>query len=191
MFVDECMMAVPVGDHADCQRPGDFKSGIVKSQAPLMVGAEKSRMLIENFGVVGQGLKPVSKAFRNVKHMMVVTRQFRGKPLPVSGGVGANINDDVENRAGRAADEFDFGMRRNLIMHAPQGAFHFVERNIALYEPGIESVRFEFPPAEGAGEKSPLILDKVRADDKRSLESCFDKFHSSIQMTFLIFASAI
>lgn len=156
-----------------------------------MVGAEKSRMIIENFGVVGQGLKPVSKAFRNVKHMTVVTRQFRGKPLPESGGAGANINDDVENRAGRTPDQLDFRMRRKLIVHAPQRTFFFVKRNIALDKVGIQSARFKLPAAEGAGEKSPLISDKVRGDDKRSLESCFDKFHSSIQMTFFLFASAI
>jgi hypothetical protein len=64
-------------------------------------------------------------------------------------------------------------------MHAPQGAFLNVVRDVALNQPRIQAVLLELPHAEASGKKPPFVLQLLGLDEVGSFQYCFFKKHNA------------
>src|SRR5215470_3070672 len=60
--------------------PRDRAAGIVPAHAALGLGVMEFGDLVEDLGVVGQGLKAVGHALGNVQHAPIVRAQLGGDP---------------------------------------------------------------------------------------------------------------
>src|SRR5262249_14462151 len=77
---------------------------------------------------------------------------------------GVKIDDDVPDRAHRAADKLNLRMRRRLKMHAAQGASARIVRRRMLNEARLEPMRFEFTLAEAARKPAAAVADRLALD---------------------------
>jgi hypothetical protein len=96
----------------------------------------------------------------------------RAEPLPAGGRALAHVHDHVEDRAPGAAHQLGLGRRRDLVMQPADRACLRGSAEIGLHELGDQPVFGEFPCAEGAGEKTPLVaagleVDQVGAGKRR------------------------
>ena len=76
---------VPVAIRQDriAQWPIEAEDGIVPAHATTGVRLVELTDLIEDLGIIGPRLKAMRTALGNVKHVTVLTREFRSEPLPV------------------------------------------------------------------------------------------------------------
>ena len=99
--------------------------------------------LIENLGIVHQGLKTVGKTFGDIEHTPIFPGQFHGNPLSEGRRIPAQVYNHIIQAAPGAANHLFLGMGRRLIMHPPQGARIPVEGDIAL-----RHLRVQPPPGK-------------------------------------------
>jgi hypothetical protein len=71
---------VALADHPDRKRPDDAEGVVVVAVARRRLRRIKGRDLIGDLGIVGQGLKAVCEAFRDIDCAPVLVGEF--KPLP-------------------------------------------------------------------------------------------------------------
>src|ERR1700732_667 len=71
---------VALADHRDRKRPDDAAGGVVVAVARRRLRRKKGRDLIGDLGIVGQCLKAVSKALRDIDCAPVVSAEL--EPLP-------------------------------------------------------------------------------------------------------------
>src|SRR5262249_57833761 len=94
----------------------------------------------------------------------VLGGQLGGEPSAVGRRGGADVGDDVEGGASRAADELDLGARVGLEVQAAQGAGAAVVRDVALHPGGVQAVLGELVEAPGAGEAAALVVVRLGLD---------------------------
>src|SRR5439155_24100194 len=120
--------------------------------------------LVNNFGVRLEGTKAVGKplrheqlvAFRGAQHDCDVTAVARRAP--------ADVDRDIEDRAGGDADEFGLALRRHLEMQAAHDAAVGRERMIFLNESDIDAVPPQHILAKDLGEKAARVAMADRPD---------------------------
>src|SRR5919106_1386115 len=92
-------------------------------------------------------------------------------------GVGAQVDDYVVDGPLRAANQLGFGGRGDLVMHTTQGAFPVVEREVALNEDGLQTMRRKLRRAEGASEITAIVAPLFEINYKSPLKFRFGKLH--------------
>ena len=83
--------------------------------------------------------------------------------LEVGGAFRAKVDDDVKDRATRAAHDFCLGCGWTLKVHAAQCAFFVVKGHVRLRNHGLEPVRLELLLAESPREEAPRIFFASRS----------------------------
>jgi len=144
------------------------KCRIVPPYAASVFRLVKIRHLIVNFGIVAEGLKAVSKPFWYVHRSAILSGQFHGHPLLERRRRRSQVHDHVVDSAGRAANQLCFCVRRGLIVHAAQGAFFLVKRNIALDKASSHSAALEFLFAKGPRKEPTIIGRHLQIDNESS-----------------------
>src|SRR5262245_43363635 len=123
---------VLLGDHRHGQRPGQVESRIVVAQTPLGAGGVELADLVAGLGGVPEDLVPVGEPLRDVERPAVVLVQLDRDVLEVGGALGPEVDDDVEDRPARAADELRLGGGRELEVHPAQRPLLLVEGDVGL-----------------------------------------------------------
>ncbi len=77
--------------------------------------------------VVGQGLKAVGEAGRNVELALVPGRKLKPLPSPVGRRVRPDVNNDIKDRASYATDQLCLSVGRRLKMQPAQCSAFFRE----------------------------------------------------------------
>ena len=138
-------------------------------QAALCARRVELADLVARLGLVLQHLVAVREALGHVERAVVVGGELDGDVLEVGRALRAQVDDDVENRAARAAHELRFRRRRILEVHAAQRALASVERDVGLRDDRLEPVLGEFVLAERAREETAVVLAALEVDDERAL----------------------
>ena len=88
-------------------------------------------------------------------------RQLRSEPAPIRGRGWADIDDDIEDRAGRAAHQLVLLVRRGLIVKSSQGAPTRVIRHAALSQRRAqeEELRRSLREIRGAIDQYKRLVD--------------------------------
>ena len=76
--------------------------------------------LVEYLGIVGQRLKAMRETGWDVQGEPVILGQLGRTPVTVCRGIAAQIQQHIEDRSPRAANQLGLRMRRTLEMHAAQ-----------------------------------------------------------------------
>src|SRR6266545_5865041 len=118
------------------------------------------------------------KALRHIKGAEIVFIQLDGNMLKVSWTFRAQVNDDIEDRAACAADEFRLGCGRILKVHTTQGPFPEVESDIGLRDNRFQSARLELFLAEGTRKKTSGVFSAFQINNICSSELRFRDYHS-------------
>jgi hypothetical protein len=111
--------------------------------------------------------------FRDGKRALVLLVQLGGYMLQITGALGAEIHDNVQNCTASAAHQFGFSRRRVLEMQAAQRPFPKRRRNIDLRNYRFQTVRLEFILAKGPRKKASLVLSALQIDDECAFELGF------------------
>src|SRR5205085_12083648 len=122
-------------------------------------------------------LEAVRETFGHVEHELVLFGQLDAKPLLEGGRIGAQINDDIVERAARAAHEFCLRVGRVLKVHAAQCAFAPVARDVALDNRRGKTLRRKLARRPSARKKTALVLESLRLDHKRARQFRLDEDH--------------
>src|SRR5258706_3078503 len=133
--------------------------------------------MIGRFRIILERLIPVREALRDVDPATILAAQFNRDVLKERRRLRAQVNDDVENRAGAAAYEFGFGRRRKLKVHPSNRAPATVEADVGLCNHGLQPVRGEFVLAERAREESALVLAALQIEGERTPKLGFNENH--------------
>ena len=101
---------------------------------------------------------------RHVERAAVVLVQLDGDALQVGRALGPQVDDDVDDRAARAADDLRLRLRRKLEVHAAQRARDVVEGDVRLRDHGLQAVVGELVLAERAREEAARVLAPLEVD---------------------------
>src|SRR5262249_26452577 len=99
-----------------------------------MAGRVELRDLVKQLGIVRKSHEALRKVSGKVQHPPVRRRQFDAEPLFVRGGPRPEIDNDIEYGAADAPEELGLGVRRRLVMKAPEGCLPDVVKNVGLNE---------------------------------------------------------
>jgi hypothetical protein len=156
----------------------DAQARVIVTQAGGGLRHVELADLIKHFGIRFRNLHAVGEHFGNVERAAVARGQLDANVLQVSGRIWSQVNDDIVNRASRAADEFNLRMRSLLEMHSADGTLLATERDTALNEL-IRQVSFpEFPSAESSREKPARVFERLRFHDDSPRKFCLDEFQN-------------
>src|SRR5262249_6987833 len=117
------------GNHRHRERPLDRQARIVVQEAALRLGVVRSAHLVRNLSPILKNLVAVSETLRNVQRAPVFVVETDGVALEEGRRLRAEVDDDVEDRAARAADELHLRVRRELKMHASDRSGNCVPRD--------------------------------------------------------------
>src|SRR6266436_8868270 len=104
-------LSVLLGHDGDLARPDDAELRIVVPDSGRGLGMIELGRVVVNLRVVLEGEVALRTAFRDVQHLPVTRSELHAEPAPVSGRVGPQVDDDVENGAGCAADDLHLDVR--------------------------------------------------------------------------------
>src|SRR6266853_6706328 len=167
------IVPVPLGDDGHLQRQPDAEERVVPSKPPRAFLRIEFGHLIEDFGVVLQCDETVPESLRDVEHFPVFRGERHRQVFLEGGRIRAQVDDDIAYGTHGAPHQFRFLMGRRLVMHAAEGAFLEVERDIALDQARVESVLPEFPLTPRAGKEAAVILVRLGVDDIGAAQTCF------------------
>ncbi len=115
---------------------------------------------------------------------MIAACQFESVPPLMSGGIGAQVYNDVKNRTLRAADGLRFLMRRKLIMQSAEAGFSRRVPHIDLDGAEIQTKSPEFLRTPGAGEESAVIVVAFEVDQISTFHIGFRESHRDVLAGF-------
>ena len=85
--------------------PGNGQIGIVECDRDILCGVVGAVDAIGHIGRLRERLKPVRTACRDVQRNLGVALKMEALPVAASGRRGSQVDDDVEDRTVRAADQ--------------------------------------------------------------------------------------
>jgi hypothetical protein len=91
--------------------------------------------------------------------------------------VGAEIDDDIEDRPGCASHDLDFLVRRGLVVQTSERTRAGIEGHAALSDSRFESPFRELPLAPRPSKEPSFVGNGLDVDDERSSERHFRKDH--------------
>ena len=113
---------------------------------------------IGDFGVVGEGKESMGKACGDVEKAPVIGGEFGAKMFIPGWGKWADVEDDVVDSAGVAADDFTFAVGSVLEVEPAQGMFVVVEGDACLLDVEEDAFFGELFDAECSGEIAALVI---------------------------------
>src|SRR5215470_6676062 len=146
--------------------PRDSECRIVPADPARVLWGVRRRHLIGDLRVVLECLKSVRAALRHIDHAVILGAQENAHIAAKRWGGRSQIDDHVENRASRTADELRFLVGRRLIVQAAKGALALVHGDRALGDAGIQSVGGPFALTPDPGEEASRVLQRFRVDDE-------------------------
>src|SRR5690349_21072212 len=167
--------SVSLDDDPFAKRPLNSEGRIVPADSTGILGRIILGHLVEDLGVVLQGLKPMREVFRDVQHLPVLRGELNAEMLPKCRRGGAQVDDDIIDRSDRTTYQLHFRVRTNLKMHTAQTTLKPVKRNTALNHRRVQPVGLEFPPAEGTCKNPALVFVHLRFDHERAWQLSFRK----------------
>ena len=96
------------------------------------------------------------------------------------------VDDDVEKGAARAAHELGFGSRRELEMHAAQGALFSIRGDAGLGNDRLHAALFELPLAKAAGKETSFVVASLQLDDEGAFELGLGENHGACSLGGLL-----
>ena len=109
--------------------------------------------------------------------MAVLVVQFEGDPLFVGGGVGAHIDNDIEELAFEAGEGLAFAIGRLLKVKTAHGKRMMVLRDVGLEHIGDDTMRGELSGAEVPAEDAAIVTKWRGADEKNAGKNLGFKVH--------------
>jgi hypothetical protein len=91
----------------------------------------------------------------------------------------AQVDDHIEDRAGRAAHELDLLVRRGLEVEAAEGPGVRVPREAALDDPRREALLGELVAIPAPCEEPALVAVRLGLDHVRALQTGRDESHEA------------
>src|SRR5436190_23357023 len=176
-FIQEFPLPILYGDSRNGHRPGQAETMIAVAKASFSAGCVELTDLIAGIGVVSKGLIAVREPFRHVQRAVVVLGELHRDMLQVSGAFRAKVDDDVDDRTTRAANQLALGCGWTLEVHSSQRPLLPVGCNVGLCNRRFQPVVGEFLLTEGAREKPPAVLVWSEVDEKRPVQPGFGKDH--------------
>ena len=101
---------------------------------------------------------------------MVVGAQLDGDVLEIGRALGSEVDDDVDDRAARAAHELRLLSGGELEVHSSKRSLALVEGDVRLRDQGLKPVIGELVLAEGSREKAAVVLPPLEVDDERAAQ---------------------
>ena len=117
---DRAMPGLARDDETFGGGPLDAQSGVVPADPAGRLRHVVVRHLVEDLGVVLEGLVALCESLGDVGEALVGGGQLDAEPFDAGRRVGAQVDHDEEDRAARAADELDLGVRRLLVVQAAE-----------------------------------------------------------------------
>src|SRR5215211_717387 len=159
--------------------PLDRERRVVPAHAALGAGRVVLGHLVEDLGIRGERLVAVREAFRYEQRAPVVGGELDSQPLLVGLRVATQVDDDVVDRAARAANELRLGVGGTLEVHAAQRPLPRVERDVRLHDLIGEAVVGELVRAPRAREEPTRVLAPFEVDEEGSRESRLLEDHAA------------
>ena len=133
--------------------------------------------LIAGVGAVAQCLIAMPEALRHVEGRHIVLVELDRDMLEIGPALRPKVDDDVEDGTPRASYQLGLGRRRILKVHPPKCAFLQVRSDIGLGDDGFQPVLTELILAEGACEKTSLVVPAFEVDDEGAFELGLGEYH--------------
>src|SRR6266849_5677998 len=108
---------------------------------------------------------------------MIVCRQLDPDMLKIRRALGAQVNDEIDNRAASRRHDLAVGRGWELEMHAANRAFALTENHVRLRNYRVQLVFLELMLTEGPREKPTLVLAALEFENERARKSGLDKSH--------------
>ncbi len=136
--------------------------------------------LVEDLSVGFEGTETVREAWRNIDLAPVFGTHLGHCELAIGRRTDANIDNDIDDRAVKHAQELGLGVRRRLEMQAPHDAALARERVIVLHE-FVDDTKFRVAAfAEGFREKTARIAIAFGRKEKHVVEQGRGYFHRKV-----------
>src|SRR5262249_3964624 len=101
---------------------------------------------------------------------MIFLIELDGNMLQICGAFRAQVHDDVQNSAPRAADELRFGRRRVLEMHTADTSFLASRCHVDLGNECLQPMSLELILAKSSCKKSSPVLPALQLDNEGSFQ---------------------
>ena len=117
------------------------RRGSSAREPALGVGRVELAHVVARLRRVHQRLVSVREPLRHVEGAAVLLVEAHRDMLEVGRTLGSQVDDDVENRTARAADDLRLRRRRELEMHPPERPSESVVRNVCLRDDRLQPMR--------------------------------------------------
>ena len=162
------MRGIARGQPGNRQRPIYGKPGILCIDTAFGSWLVGGGMEIQHFAVVGEGLKPVGKAFRDNKGFVIVGAEHLSVPAQKSRRIIAQVHGNIKDFATQATHELDFGMGWTLKMHAAHGAAARSQGVVDLGDVPARGERLQFFATKEALQISPVVANGFALQDPQA-----------------------
>lgn len=160
-----------------CDAPIDGEGGVVPEDAAFMWGGIVIGDFVDDLGVGLEGEEAVGEADGDEDLAPVFGAEDGGNVSAEGGGIFADVECDVEDRAVDDADELMLGHGGKLAMQAADDSFFDGEGVVVLDELGVDSGIFEESLVEGLGEESAMVAEFFRDEDLHVGDFAGDDLH--------------
>ena len=168
-----------IGYDGDGQWPPEAQTRVAVEQPALSARRVKLADLIAGFSDILEHLIAMRETLRDKERAVIIRSQFHRDVLKVGRAFRPKVNNDVKNRAARAADNLCLRRWGELEVHATQRPLLMVEGHIGLGDDRLESVGLKLLLTEGASEETASVCPGFNIDDVSPFEFCFGKYHNN------------
>src|SRR5262245_61496143 len=141
------------------------------------LGRVRHRRLVHEIGIRSQRQVAVSATLRNVEHAARFIIEFGAEPMTKGWASDTQVDGYIEHGAVGTAHKLDLGMRRLLIVHAPQRARRPAARRVDLSDSRVEPSADTFIRAPLSGEESSFVAPPLELDDEHAGDLSLRKDH--------------
>src|SRR2546427_4764985 len=127
--------------------------------------------------MVDERLIAVGAPLGDVHHAAILCGKLHPDPLLVGRRFAPQVEDDVEQRAHRAAHELRLRPRGELIVQPPEATLAVYEPGVDLRHAAVQPVRLQFPLAPHPCKEAAVILAPLGLDDVDARELGFPEHH--------------
>src|SRR3990172_5456588 len=159
------------------QRPPKPETGVIVMEAALRTRRVEFADLVAGLRSFRENLVSVREPLRHVERPVIVGIKFHRNMFQVSRALRTQVQDDVQDRAARAAHELRFRGGRELKMHPAKRASLFAKGDVGLGDYGLKAVFREFLLAERAREETPAVLPALHVNDEGAFQLRLGEYH--------------
>src|SRR5882762_1532712 len=166
-------------DDGDRQWPLQAQARIERREPSLGAGRVELADLVARLRRVLERLIPVREALGHIQRAVVVGAQIHGDRFQEGRALGPQVDDDVEDRPARGADQLRLGVGRILEVHPAQRALPLVVGDVRLRDHRLEAVLGELVLAKGAREEAAVVVPPLQIEDEGALQLGLGEDHDS------------